>query len=146
MSLSRIMLSFMMMICSIFAVNAMAADASSAQQGQPAAAATSASASAASDQAANRSAHHRAKVDINSASQATLAKILGAKKAQAIIDYRNKNGSFQSLNDLKNITNKKGKPMFSDRSIKRLANRLDVAAAAGGANATAAAQGTTSQQ
>jgi len=128
MSLSRIMLSALMMIASIFAVNAMAADASAAQQNQPAAAAT---ATATTDQAADKSARHSAaKIDINSASQAALAKILGAKKAQAIIDYRNKNGAFQSLSDLKNITNKKGKPLFSDKSIKRLSNRLIVASAA----------------
>lgn len=143
MSLSRIMVSALMMISSVFAVNAMAADAS-AQQNQPAAAAQ-ASATAATDQAASKSSHRSAtKIDINSAGQASLARIMGAKKAQAVIDYRNKNGSFQSLNDLKNITNKKGKAMFSEKSIKKLSNRLIVAASAQGApNASAA--GTTQQ-
>lgn len=41
-------------------------------------------------------------VNINSADAATLRKVkwIGEKKSQAIVDYRNKNGKFNSLEDL----------------------------------------------
>lgn len=46
-----------------------------------------------------------AKVDINTASVAELQKLkgVGDKKAQAIVDYRAKNGAFKSVEDLKNV-------------------------------------------
>ncbi|MCK4609216.1 MAG: helix-hairpin-helix domain-containing protein [Gammaproteobacteria bacterium] len=42
------------------------------------------------------------KVDINSADVAALEALkgIGDKKAQAIVDYRTKNGAFKSVNDL----------------------------------------------
>lgn len=45
-------------------------------------------------------------VDINSADAATLAENIngiGASKAQAIVDYRNKNGRFLAVDDLVNV-------------------------------------------
>lgn len=47
-----------------------------------------------------------ANVNINTADAATLAAQLdgiGIKKAQAIVDYRNKYGAFKSMNDLANV-------------------------------------------
>jgi competence protein ComEA len=46
------------------------------------------------------------KIDINTANAETLAKELGgigAKKAQAIVEYREANGPFKSLDDLKQV-------------------------------------------
>ena len=45
---------------------------------------------------------------------------IGPSKAQAIVDYRTKNGPFKSLDDLKNI---KG---FGDKSIARMKDELTV--------------------
>jgi competence protein ComEA len=44
-------------------------------------------------------------VDINSADVATLETLkgVGSKKAQAIVDYRNKNGAFNSVDDLTSV-------------------------------------------
>ena len=55
-------------------------------------------------------------VNINTADAATLAEGLngvGIKKAQAIVDYRKKNGAFKSINDLANV---KG---MSDKLIEK---------------------------
>ena len=45
-------------------------------------------------------------VDINKADAATIAKELqgvGLSRAQAIVDYRSKNGAFKSADDLRNV-------------------------------------------
>jgi competence protein ComEA len=46
-----------------------------------------------------------AKVDINTADASALAAIkgLGAKKAEAIVKYREQNGNFKSINDLTKV-------------------------------------------
>lgn len=64
-----------------------------------------------------------AAVNINTATQGELdgVKGIGPSKAQAIIDYRTKNGPFKSLEDLKNV---KG---FGDKSIAKLKGELSVA-------------------
>lgn len=63
-----------------------------------------------------------AAVNINTASQGELdgVKGIGPSKAQAIIDYRTKNGPFKSLDDLKNV---KG---FGDKSIAKLKGELSI--------------------
>jgi competence protein ComEA len=47
----------------------------------------------------------QAAVDLNTATQAELESIsgIGPKKAQAIIDFRKKNGSFKSVDDLDKV-------------------------------------------
>ena len=61
-------------------------------------------------------------VNINTATTADLdgVKGIGPSKAQAIVDYRTKNGPFKSLDDLKNV---KG---FGDKSIAKLKGELSV--------------------
>ena len=68
-----------------------------------------------------------AAVNINTATQADLdgVKGIGPSKAQAIIDYRSKNGSFKSLDDLKNV---KG---FGEKSIAKLKGELTVSGGEG---------------
>ncbi|WP_374480623.1 ComEA family DNA-binding protein [Zoogloea sp.] len=63
-----------------------------------------------------------AAVNINTATQSDLdgVKGIGPSKAQAIIDYRTKNGPFKSLDELKNV---KG---FGDKSIAKLKGDLSV--------------------
>src|SRR5437870_11621363 len=45
------------------------------------------------------------RIDINTAEQATLAALLGVEEAEAkaIIEYRQKNGPFQTIKDVKNV-------------------------------------------
>jgi competence protein ComEA len=64
-----------------------------------------------------------AAVNINTATPADLdgVKGIGPSKAQAIVDYRTKNGPFKSLDDLKNV---KG---FGDKSIAKLKSELSIA-------------------
>lgn len=61
-----------------------------------------------------------AAVNINTATVAELdaVKGIGPSKAQAIVDYRSKNGAFKSLDDLKNV---KG---FGEKSIGKLKAEL----------------------
>ncbi len=69
-----------------------------------------------------------AAVNINTATPGELdgVKGIGPSKAQAIVDYRSKNGPFKSLDDLKNV---KG---FGEKSIAKLKSELSVS---GGAEA-----------
>jgi len=50
-------------------------------------------------------------VDINTADAQALESLkgIGVKKAQAIVDYRNKNGDFKSVNDLTSVKGISGK-------------------------------------
>ena len=63
-----------------------------------------------------------AAVNINTATPSELdgVKGIGPSKAQAIVDYRSKNGPFKSLDDLKNV---KG---FGEKSITKLKGELSV--------------------
>ena len=72
-----------------------------------------------------------AAVDLNSATTAELEAVkgIGAAKAKAIIDYREKNGPFKSVDDLKGV---KG---FGAKTIEKLRPELMV----GGAMAEPAA-------
>lgn len=120
-SLYRVLLAALMVGISFFAFNAYADNSNQGAQ----------SSNQAAPAAHQRAAHHRAAanpVNINAADAATLGKIrgIGAKKAEAIVEYRSKNGNFQAVGDLKNITNAKGKPMFSEKAIERLEKRLTV--------------------
>lgn len=67
------------------------------------------------------SSSHSSKVKINSASVADLQRIkgVGEKKAQAIIEYRQKNGPFKKVDDLQNV---KGiGPKFIEKNRNMLA-------------------------
>lgn len=73
-------------------------------------------------------------VDINSATAAQLADGLqgiGAKKAEAIVNYRQKHGAFKSIDDLKNVKGIGDK--LVDRNRKNLSVSAKVKAAAKGA-------------
>ena len=63
-----------------------------------------------------------AAVNLNTATASDLDGIkgIGPSKAKAIIDYRSKNGSFKSVEDLKNV---KG---FGEKSIAKLKGELTV--------------------
>ncbi|HZV97736.1 MAG TPA: helix-hairpin-helix domain-containing protein [Methylophilaceae bacterium] len=72
-----------------------------------------------------------ATVDINAASQAQLQELkgVGPKKAQAIIEYRKKNGPFKSAGDLDKV------PGFGAKTVEALKKDITVG------NATAATAG-----
>lgn len=63
-----------------------------------------------------------AAVDLNTATVDELESVkgIGAKKAQAIVEYRQANGPFKSVNDLQNV---KG---FGEKSVKKLKKDLTV--------------------
>ena len=63
-----------------------------------------------------------AAVNLNTATQAELETLkgVGHKKAQSIIEYREQNGAFQSVDDLKKV---KG---FGEKSVESLKNDLHV--------------------
>ncbi len=74
-----------------------------------------------------------AAVDLNSATVTELdaVKGIGPAKAKAIVDYREKNGSFKSVDDLKNV---KG---FGKKTIEKLRPELTVGGGAAAAPAPA---------
>lgn len=63
-----------------------------------------------------------AEVDINSATQSELEMLqgIGPAKAKAIIEYREKNGSFESVNDLKKVNG------IGSETIKQLGDSVTV--------------------
>ena len=63
-----------------------------------------------------------AAVNLNTATASDLDGIkgIGPSKAKAIIDYRSKNGSFKSVEDLKNVQG------FGEKSIAKLKGELTV--------------------
>lgn len=67
-----------------------------------------------------------AAVNLNTATKEELdaVKGIGPKKAEAIIEYRKKNGSFKTVDDLKNV---KG---FGDKSVAGMRSELTVDGAA----------------
>ena len=67
-----------------------------------------------------------AAVNLNTATLAELETVkgIGPKKAEAIIEYRKKNGSFKTVDDLKNV---KG---FGDKSVANMRSELAVDGAA----------------
>ena len=71
-----------------------------------------------------------AAVDINTATQAQLETLdgVGPAKAQAIIDYRKKNGPFKSTGDLDKV------PGFGDKTMEALKKDISVS---GGSKAVA---------
>ncbi|GBG12710.1 competence protein ComEA [Novimethylophilus kurashikiensis] len=70
-----------------------------------------------------------AAVDLNTATQAELESVngIGPKKAQAIIEYRKKNGNFKSVDDLDNVSG------FGKKTVDKVKKEVSVG------NATAAA-------
>ena len=76
-----------------------------------------------------------AAADLNSATVKELEAVkgIGPAKAKAIVDYREKNGSFKSVDDLKNV---KG---FGKKTIEKLRSELTVGGGAAPTPAPAAA-------
>jgi competence protein ComEA len=66
-----------------------------------------------------------AAVNLNNASLEELDSVkgIGTAKAQAIIDYRQKNGPFRSVDDLKNVHG------FGDKSVAKMRSELSVSGA-----------------
>jgi len=58
-------------------------------------------------------------ININTADQATLATLpgIGEARAKAIIEYRQKNGSFKTIDDIKNVSGV-GDKIFEDIKAK----------------------------
>lgn len=67
-----------------------------------------------------------AAVDLNTATVEQLSTLKGikAKKATAIVEYRQKNGAFKSVDDLKNV------PGFGQKTVDKLRDELTVGGAA----------------
>lgn len=67
-----------------------------------------------------------AAVDLNTASKEELTSVkgIGPKKAAAIVEYRKKNGSFKSVDDLNNVHG------FGDKTVAKLRGDLTVSGGA----------------
>ncbi|MBI5625993.1 MAG: helix-hairpin-helix domain-containing protein [Nitrosomonadales bacterium] len=67
-----------------------------------------------------------AAVNLNTADKAELESVngIGPQKAQAIIEYRNKNGPFKKVDDLKKVSG------FGDKSVANMRSELTVDLAA----------------
>lgn len=67
-----------------------------------------------------------AAVNLNSASKAELETVngIGPQKAEAILEYRKKNGPFKKVDDLKKVSG------FGDKSVASMRSELTVDAAA----------------
>ncbi len=67
-----------------------------------------------------------AAVNLNTASKDELEAVngIGQKKAEAIIAYREKNGPFKTVDDLKNVNG------FGDKSVANMRSELTVGGAA----------------
>lgn len=74
-----------------------------------------------------------AAVNLNTASQAELETLdgVGPVKAQAIVDYRKKNGNFKSVDDLNKVTG------FGDKTVNGLKGKVNVSGSASSADAPA---------
>jgi competence protein ComEA len=72
--------------------------------------------------AATPAAKPAGKVNINTADEAALTSLkgVGKTKAKAILDYRQKNGPFKSVDDLKNV---KG---IGDKTLAKLRDQITV--------------------
>lgn len=70
-----------------------------------------------------------AAVNLNTASQAELETLdgVGPVKAQAIVDYRKKNGNFKSVDDLNKVTG------FGDKTVNGLKGKVAVSGSASSA-------------
>ena len=75
-----------------------------------------------------------AAVDLNTATVEQLSTLKGikAKKATAIVEYRQKNGAFKSVDDLKNV------PGIGQKTVDKLRSELTVGGAAPAAQPKAA--------
>jgi len=73
-----------------------------------------------------------AAVDLNTATTEQLQSVngIGPKKAEAIVEYRKKNGQFKTVNDLDKV------PGFGKSTLDKVKNEITV----GGAQAVAAAK------
>lgn len=63
-----------------------------------------------------------AAVNLNTASKAELETVngIGPQKAEAILEYRNKNGPFKKVDDLKKVSG------FGDKSVAKMRSELTV--------------------
>jgi comEA protein len=66
--------------------------------------------------------HEGAKVNINTADAAALETLpgIGPAKAKAVIDYREKNGAFKTIDDLKNVSG------IGDKTLEGLRDKVTV--------------------
>ncbi len=66
--------------------------------------------------------HHQIRVNINSANESELTTLpgIGPSKAQAIISYRDENGRFQTVEDLKNVSG------IGDKTFEKLKEFITV--------------------
>jgi competence protein ComEA len=66
-----------------------------------------------------------AAVNLNTASKAELETVkgIGPQKAEAIVEYRKKNGPFKKVDDLKKVSG------FGDKSVAKMRSELTVSAA-----------------